>query len=95
MLGETAREASLSNPLLCVRAPNPGKNMDLRAVSPSASRQSTGKTTNRPHFAHMHRNNRKGGAASLRARTCVKRSVAFRARFEGLSLYFLYIKEGI
>ena len=30
-------------PLLCVRAPNASKNQDLRAVSPYASRQSTGK----------------------------------------------------
>ena len=36
------------------------------------------------------RNNRKGGTASLRSRTCVKRNVAFGARFKGLSLYFLY-----
>ena len=36
------------------------------------------------------RNNRKGGTASLRSRTCVKRNVAFGARFEGLSLYFLH-----
>ena len=36
------------------------------------------------------RNNRKGGTATLRSRTCVKRNVAFGARFKGLSLYFLY-----
>ena len=36
------------------------------------------------------RNNRKGGTASLRSRTCVKRNVAFGARFKGLFLYFLY-----
>ena len=35
--------------------------------------------------------NRKGGPASLRSRTCVKRKAAFGARFKGLSLYFLYI----
>ena len=35
-------------------------------------------------------NNRKGGTASLRSRTRVKRNVAFCARFKGLSLYFLY-----
>ena len=39
------------------------------------------------------RNNRKGGTASLRSRTCVKRNAAFGARFKGLSLYF-YIKMG-
>ena len=38
------------------------------------------------------RNNRKGGTASLRSRTCVKRNVVFGARFKGLSLYFLYQK---
>ena len=36
--------------LLC--APNAGKNYDLREVSPYASRQSTGRMTNRTHFAH-------------------------------------------
>ena len=35
-------------------------------------------------------NNRKGGAASLRSRTCVKRNAAFGARCKGLSLHFLY-----
>ena len=35
----------------------------------------------------------RGGTASLRSRTCVKRNVAFGARFKGLSLYF-YIKMG-
>ena len=39
---------------------------------------------------HNPRNNRKGGTASLRSGTCVKRNVAFGARFKGLSLYFLY-----
>ena len=37
--------------LLC--APNASKNWDLRAVSPYAGRQSTGKMANRPHFAHI------------------------------------------
>ena len=37
-----------------------------------------------------YRKNQKGGTASLRSRTCVKRNVAFGARFKGLSLYFLY-----
>ena len=35
------------------------------------------------------RNNRKGGTASLRSCTCVKRNAVFGARFKGLSLYFL------
>ena len=35
-------------------------------------------------------NNRKGGTASLRSRTCTKRNVAFGARFNVLSLHFLY-----
>ena len=51
MLGKTARKVSLSHPF-CV----PHilvKNKDLRAVSPNSSRQSTGKLTNRPHFAHI------------------------------------------
>ena len=38
----------------------------------------------------VYRNNRKGGTASLRSRTCVKRNAAFGARFKDLSLYFLY-----
>ena len=42
----------------------------------------------------FYRNNRKGGTASLHSRTCVKRNVAFGARFKGLSLYFLYQKSG-
>ena len=37
----------------------------------------------------VNRNNRKGGTASLRSRTCVKRNAVFGARFKGLSLYFL------
>ena len=49
MLRKTARKMSLSHPFL--RAPSASKNQDLRAVSPNASRQSTGKMTNRPHFA--------------------------------------------
>ena len=32
----------------------------------------------------------RGGTASLRSRTCIKRNGAFGARFKGLSLYFLY-----
>ena len=51
MLGKTAREMSLSRPFCC--ASNASKNLDLRAVSPYASRQSTGKMPNRPHFAHI------------------------------------------
>ena len=39
------------------------------------------------------RNNRKGGTASLRSRTCVKRNAVFGARFKGLSLYFLYLVD--
>ena len=41
------------------------------------------------------RNNRKGGTASLRSRTCVKRNAVFGARFKGLSLYFLYQKGNL
>ena len=41
------------------------------------------------------RNNRKGGTAGLRSRTCVKRNAVFSARFQGLSLYFLYQKENL
>ena len=51
MLGKTAQKVSLSNPFSC--APSASKNWDLRAVSPNASRQSTGKMTNRPLFAHI------------------------------------------
>ena len=51
MLGKTVRKVSLSNPFLC--APNASKNKDLRAVSPYATMQSTGKVTNRPRFAHV------------------------------------------
>ena len=40
-------------------------------------------------------NNRKGGTASLRLRTCVKRNAVFGARFKGLSLYFLYQKGNL
>ena len=43
----------------------------------------------------MCRNNRKGGTASLRSRTCVKRNAVFGARFKGLSLYFLYQKRNL
>ena len=39
-------------PLLCAR--NASKNKDSKAVSPNASSQSTGKMTNRPHFARIH-----------------------------------------
>ena len=39
-MGNAARKVSLSHPLSC--APNASKNWDLRAVSPYASRQSTG-----------------------------------------------------
>ena len=38
------------------------------------------------------RNNRMGGTASLRSRTCVKRRAVFGARFKGLYLHFLYQK---
>ena len=37
----------------------------------------------------------RGGTASLRSRTCVKRNVVYGARFKGLSLYFLYQKENL
>ena len=43
----------------------------------------------------LDRNNRKGGTASLRLRTCVKRNAVFGARFKGLSLYFLYQKGNL
>ena len=42
-----------------------------------------------------HRNSRKGGTASLRSRTCVKRKAVFGARFEGLSLYFPFQKGNL
>ena len=51
VLGRIAREVSLSHCFWC--APSASKNYDLRAVSPDASRQSTGKMTNRPHLAHI------------------------------------------
>ena len=35
----------------------------------------------------------RGGTASLRSRTCVKRNAVFGARFEGLSLCSLYQKR--
>ena len=40
----------------------------------------------------QNRNNGKGGTASLRLCSCVKRNAVFGARFKGLSLYFLYQK---
>ena len=40
-------------------------------------------------------NNRKGGTASLRSHTCVKRNAVFGARFEGLSVYYLYQKGNL
>ena len=43
--------------------------------------------------AWKNRNNRKGGTASLRSRTRVKRNALFSARFKRLSLYFRY-KQG-
>ena len=43
----------------------------------------------------MHRNNQKGGTASLRSRTCVKRNAVSGARFKGLSLHFLYQKGNL
>ena len=46
----------------------------------------------RLHFPTKIRNNREGGTASLRSRTCVKRNAVFGARFRGLSLYSLYKK---
>ena len=42
----------LSHPFLC--APNASKNKDLRAVSPNASRQSTGKMTPFCPYARIH-----------------------------------------
>ena len=41
-------------------------------------------------FWCTHQNNRKGGTASLRSRTCVKRNAVLGARIKGLSLYLLY-----
>ena len=41
------------------------------------------------------RTNRKGGTASLRSRTWVKRNAVFGARFKGLSLHFLYQKGSL
>ena len=41
------------------------------------------------------RSNRKGGTASLRARTCVKRNFVFGARFKGLPLHFLYQRRNL
>ena len=41
------------------------------------------------------RNNQKGGTASLRSRTRLKRNAVFGARFKGLSLYFLYQKGNL
>ena len=41
------------------------------------------------------RNNRKGGTAGLRSRTCIKRNAVFGARFKGLSLYFLHQKANL
>ena len=35
----------------------------------------------------------RGGTASLRSRTCVKRNAVFGARFKGLSLHFLYKRQ--
>ena len=40
------------------------------------------------------RNNRKGGTASLRSHTCVKRNGVFGARFKGLSLCFFLYQTG-
>ena len=45
-------ESDIVTPLLC--APSASENSDLKAMSPYASRQSTGKMTNRPHVAHIH-----------------------------------------
>ena len=58
--GKTARNVSLSHPLLC--APHASRNLELIASFPYASRQSTGKMTNGPHFAHI----RQGGHATTR-----------------------------
>ena len=67
----------------------------LRAATPSRAPHQApleiGVCTSGVSFlSTFHRNNRKGGTASFRSRTCVKRNVAFGARFKGLSLYFLY-----
>ena len=43
----------------------------------------------------VYRNNRNGGTASLRSRTCVKRNAVCGARFKGLSLCFLYQKGNL
>ena len=51
MLGKATRKVSLSQPFLY--APNASKNYGLRAMSPYDSRQSTGRMTNGPHFAHV------------------------------------------
>ena len=37
----------------------------------------------------------RGGTASLRSHTCVKRNAVSGARFKGLSLYFLYQKRNL
>ena len=50
---------------------------------------------NRNKSEQIDRNNRKGGTASLRLGTCVKRNAVFGARFKGLSLYFLYQKGNL
>ena len=47
--------------------------------------------TQRPSY----RNNPKGGTASLRSRTCIKRNAVFGARLKGLSLYFRYGKGNL
>ena len=48
--GKNSTKSVMVTPLF-VCAPNACKNWDLRAVSPYASRQNTGKG---PHFAHIH-----------------------------------------
>ena len=49
-----------------------------------------------PRLGHLtFRNHRKGGTASLRSRTCVKRNAVFGARFKGLSLHFLFQKGNL
>ena len=50
--GKSSTKSAIVTPLL-VCAPSASKSSDLRAVSPDASRQSTGKMINRPHFAHI------------------------------------------
>ena len=50
--GKNSTKSVVVKPL-CVCAPNASKNQDLRVLSPYASRQSTGKMANRPHFAHI------------------------------------------